>query len=153
VSGIILIFEKPFEIGDFIELADRKGKIQEIGIRSSRMLTQQGSQVVIPNADLISNRFVNWTINTAYIKSELLFKVPMATDLNKITEIVGEEIRQSGHGVENMPPEILINAVSADTMELKVQVWITSVYIEAAFKSQLFAGIITRLSQAEIKIM
>lgn len=153
VSGIILIFEKPFEIGDFIELADRKGKIQEIGIRSSRMLTQQGSQVVIPNADLISNRFVNWTINTAYIKSELLIKVPMATDLNKITAIIGEEIRQSGHGVENMPPEILINAVLADTMELKVQVWITSVYIEAAFKSQLFAGIILRLRQAEIKIM
>jgi potassium efflux system protein len=153
VSGIILIFEKPFEIGDFIELPDRKGKIQDIGIRSSRMLTPQGSQVVIPNADLISNRFVNWTVNTAYVKSELLFKVPMATDLRQVTQIVEEEINGSGHGVENMPPEILINAIAADAVELKVLVWITSIYIEPAFKSQLFASLITRLTQTNIKIM
>lgn len=59
VSGIILIFEKPFQIGDFVELADKKGKIQDIGIRASKMLTQQVSEVIIPNGDLISNRFTN----------------------------------------------------------------------------------------------
>jgi potassium efflux system protein len=153
VSGIILIFEKPFQIGDFIELADRKGKIQDIGIRSSKMLTPQGSQVIIPNADLISNRFVNWTVNVAYTKSEILLKVNLAVDLATVMKIISEEITELKHTVKNMPPDIFINSVVADAVELKVLAWITSVYIEPDFKSQLYSRLIGRFAKEQIKLM
>lgn len=153
VSGIILIFEKPFQIGDFIELPDRKGKIQDIGIRSSKMLTQQGSQVIIPNADLISNRFVNWTASTANIKSELLFKVHISADMAAITAIIREETAKSSHILKDTSPEILINGIGGDAVELKILVWTTSIYVEPGFKSQLFSQLITRFAQAEIKLM
>lgn len=153
VSGIILIFEKPFQIGDFIELADRKGKIQDIGIRSSKMLTQQGSQVIIPNADLIANRFVNWTVNAAYIKSELLFKVNLTADLNTVSKVIGEEVTGSEHTVRQMSPDILINSIAADAVELKVLIWITSVYIEPEFKSKFYSRLIARFSEVQIKLM
>src|SRR5690606_10201660 len=61
VSGIILVFEKPFKIGDYVELADKKGQVMEIGIRSSTLLTDEGARVIIPNGDLLSGRLVNWT--------------------------------------------------------------------------------------------
>jgi potassium efflux system protein len=153
VSGIILIFEKPFQIGDFIELADRKGKIQDIGIRSSKMLTPQGSQVIIPNADLISNRFVNWTVNSAYVKSELLLKFSPAAEFNMARKIIMEEVAGSKHVVKNIPPDILINSVAADTIELKVLSWITSIYIEPGFRSQLYSRLIERFGQSQIKLM
>jgi potassium efflux system protein len=153
VSGIILIFEKPFQIGDFIELADRKGKIQDIGIRSSKMLTQQGSQVIIPNADLIANRFVNWTVNAAYIKSELLFKVNLSADLNTVFKVIAEEITGSEHTVRQMSPDILVNSIAGDAVELKVLIWITSVYIEPEFKSKFYSRLIARFSDVQIKLM
>lgn len=53
VSGIILIFEKPFQIGDYVELADKKARILEINIRSSKMLTAKGLEVIIPNGDFM----------------------------------------------------------------------------------------------------
>jgi potassium efflux system protein len=153
VSGIILIFEKPFQIGDYVELADKKGKIQDIGIRSSRMLTQQGSEVIIPNGDLLSNRLVNWTLNSAYVKSELLFKVNISTDIDAVTKIIEEEIDKMDDTVKNTPPEVLINSVAADAMELRVLVWINNIYVESAFKSRLFRQLIARFGEAQIKVM
>ncbi|TWR25517.1 mechanosensitive ion channel [Mucilaginibacter achroorhodeus] len=153
VSGVILVFEKPFEIGDFIEIADKKGKIQDIGIRSSKMLTQYGSQVIIPNGDLLSNRLVNWTQGASYVKSEMIFKVNMATDLNALSKILEDLIDQTDHTVKNLPPEILINNITADAVEIKILIWVTSVYIEPAFKSKLLADLLQRFTDAQIKVM
>jgi potassium efflux system protein len=153
VSGIILIFEKPFQIGDFVELADKKGKIQDIGIRASKMLTQQGSEVIIPNGDLISNRFTNWTINTANVKSEILLKVAITADLAAVTKIIKEEIEQAEDAVKNAVPDILINSIGADTIELRILIWISSIYAEPVFKSSLFSKLIVRFNAAQIKLM
>jgi small-conductance mechanosensitive channel len=153
VSGIILIFEKPFQIGDYIELADKKGKIQDIGIRASRMLTQQGAEVIIPNGDLISNRFTNWTINSAYVQSEIIMKVSIATDLDKVTNIITEEIAKSDVLVKSEKPDILINSISADTVELRILIWISSIFAEPAFKNQLFRTLISRFNTEQIKLM
>jgi potassium efflux system protein len=153
VSGIILIFEKPFQIGDFVELADKKGKIQDIGIRASKMLTQQGSEVIIPNGDLISNRFTNWTINSAWVQSEIIFKVAMASDLKVVYKMIDEAILGSKNVIQQRDKEIFINSISADAVELRLLVWIESIYVEPDFKSQFFGQLIEKFNKAEIKLV
>jgi potassium efflux system protein len=154
VSGIILIFEKPFRIGDYIELADKKGKVQDIGIRSSRMLTAQGSDVIIPNGDLLSGRLVNWTLNNDYIKTEVTFKIASHEDLDAVGKIITKELlKLSSSTVGKLKPEILVNAIAADSIELKVLVWINNIYIEAAFKSDFLKLLLVRFNDAGIKIL
>ncbi|CAM3695997.1 mechanosensitive ion channel family protein [Mucilaginibacter galii] len=153
VSGIILIFEKPFRIGDYVELADKKGKVQDIGIRSSKMLTPQGSEVIIPNGDLLSGRLVNWTLSNDYLKAEVIFKVPVDTDLTAISKIIEEEIGKTDNTVKNLPPEILVNTIAADSVELKILVWITNIYSEASFKSDLLKKLLPRFKEMQVKIM
>jgi potassium efflux system protein len=154
VSGIILIFERPFRIGDYIELADKKGKVQDIGIRSSRMLTAQGSDVIIPNGDLLSGRLVNWTLENDYIKSEITFKVGIQEDLDSIQKMVEEELAKlSSSTVGKLKPEFLINAIAADSIELKVLVWINNIYIESGFKSELFKLLLARFKEKEVKLI
>lgn len=152
VSGIILLFEKPFEIGDYVELADKKGKIEDIGIRASKMLTQQGGEVIIPNGDLISNRFTNWTVNTAAVQSEIVLKVGINADLDKVTKIVTEEIGKSEAILKGETPEVLINSIGGDAAELRILIWIKSVYDEPAFKNKLFRSLITRFSKEKIDL-
>lgn len=153
VSGIILIFEKPFQIGDYVELADKKGKIEDIGIRASRMLTQQGAEVVIPNGDLIANRFTNWTIDSAYVQSEIVLKVSITSDLDKVSKIVQEEMAKSNVLVKTEQPEILINAITGDAVELRILIWISSIFEEPGFKNLLFRALIQRFPQEGIKII
>lgn len=153
VSGIILIFEKPFRIGDYVELADKKGKVQDIGIRSSKLLTPQGSEVIIPNGDLLSGRLVNWTLSNDYLKSELLIKISSAAAIETVQETINEVIKSSDHTVSNLSPEILINNIAADSMEIKILVWIDNVYIEAAFKSDVLLKLMKAFQLKEIKVM
>jgi potassium efflux system protein len=153
VSGIILIFEKPFRIGDFVELADKKGKVQDIGIRASKMLTPQGSEVIIPNGDLLSGRLVNWTLSNDYLKAEITFKVSAEADIDVISKIIEDEISKAESSLKNMTPEILINGIAADSVEIKVIAWITNIYNEASFKSQIYKELILKFKEKGIKIM
>ncbi|MBC3787738.1 mechanosensitive ion channel family protein [Spirosoma utsteinense] len=153
VSGIILIFEKPFQIGDYVELADKKGRIRDIGIRSSRMITAQGSEVIIPNGDLLSNRLVNWTSSDVYLKTEITLKVSSDTDLQRVQEIMTSEVSQVDGAIKNRPPEIVVTTIGGDSVELKVQVWISSIYAEVNLKSQLLQRLLPAFREAAIKLM
>ncbi|GAB3947392.1 hypothetical protein GCM10028805_19550 [Spirosoma harenae] len=153
VSGIILIFEKPFEIGDYVELADKKGRIREIGIRSSKMLTAQGSEVIIPNGDFIANRIVNWTSNETYLKTDLTVKVAGTTDLQVVRDLLKDEVSQLDGALKNRVPELFITAIGPDSIELKVQFWINSIYNETALKSQLLEHLLTAFKQADIHLI
>ncbi|GAB4024806.1 hypothetical protein GCM10028773_48500 [Spirosoma koreense] len=152
VSGIILIFERPFQIGDYVELADKKGRIRDIGIRSSKMITGQGSEVIIPNSDLLSNRLVNWTSNDSYLKTTFPLKVGLSADLAAVRQLITDEVSQLDGSVESMTPEILVTAVGADTAELSVTIWIKNVYAEASLKSELLQRLIPRFTEANIKL-
>jgi potassium efflux system protein len=153
VSGIILIFEKPFSIGDYIELADKKGKVMEIGIRSSKMLTPQGSRVIIPNGDLLSGRLVNYTTHNAHLKTEITIKVNVNADLELVKKLISETISKGEGVVKKAPKQILFNAVAADSVELKVLVWLTDVYSEAGFKSYLLEQLLVKFKAHDIKLM
>ncbi|MEX8549393.1 MAG: mechanosensitive ion channel domain-containing protein [Mucilaginibacter sp.] len=153
VSGIILIFEKPFQVGDFIELADKKGKVLDIGIRASRMLTQQGSEVIVPNGDLLSGRLVNWTLSNTYLRSEMLFKINADADLDSVKKIIEDEVGKAEDTVKNTPVEILFNAIAADSIELKLLVWISSVYTENSFKGKMLEQLFIHFKEKGIKMM
>ncbi len=153
VSGIILIFERPFQIGDFVELADKKGKVLDIGIRASRMLTPQGSELIVPNGDLLSGRLVNWTLSNNYLKTEFLLKICNEADVSIVKKIIEEEVAKSEDAVKNTESEILFNAVGADNIELKVQVWINNIYNEVSFKGKILEQIFTRFKEKGIKMM
>lgn len=153
VSGIILIFERPFQIGDFVELADKKGKMLDIGIRASRMLTPQGSEVIVPNGDLLSGRLVNWTLSNSYLKTEFLLKINSETDISAVKKMIEAEVVKAENTVKNMPVEILFNAIGADSIELKVEVWINNVYNETSFKGKILEQLFTKFKENNIKMM
>ncbi|TDE15352.1 mechanosensitive ion channel domain-containing protein [Dyadobacter psychrotolerans] len=153
VSGIILIFEKPFSIGDYIELADKKGRVLDIGIRSSKMLTPQGSRVIIPNGDLLSGRLVNYTTHDSHLKSEIILKVNQDADLNLVKKLINETVDSSEGIVKKAPKQILFNGLTADSVELKILVWITDVYAEPNFRSYFLEQLLQKFKANGVKIM
>jgi len=153
VSGIILIFERPFRIGDFVELADKKGRVKDIGIRSSKLLTQQGAEVIIPNGDLLSGRLVNWTLNHDYVKTELLFKVSADTDLKQLKKVIDEEAARTPHGMKGLQTEMLIQTLLAGAVEIKVLAWVENIYAEPSFRSELMARLLKKFNTLKIIVV
>ncbi len=63
VSGLILLYERPIQVGDTIEVGGVFGDVERIGMRSSTVRTWEGAEVIVPNATLISERVTNWTLS------------------------------------------------------------------------------------------
>jgi len=143
VSGIILIFDRPVRIGDTVELGDKRGRVKEIGIRSSTLLTEEGAEVIIPNGDVLSSRIVNWTLSNNHVRIALTFTIekpadPAAIDLNGIKELV----RKHPNVLDRREPETLLNTVSSKSEELRVYFWIKDItrtaYTTGEIRTQIY---------------
>jgi potassium efflux system protein len=153
VSGVILIFEQPFRIGDFIELGDIKGRVLDIGIRSSKIVREEGAEVIMPNADLLSGRVINWTLRNDNVRVELPISIEAGHPFEEVKTIILDELKGSEHVVKTQPMEIYLTAVSDKSMDLNVLLWIDDVHKQKAIKSQLLNSIYGALATKQIKIV
>jgi len=87
VSGLILAFERPINLGDTIEVEMETGVVTNIGVRSSNIRTYSGSEVIIPNGDLISKKVVNWTLSNRERRSRIEMKTAPEADPYKVIEL------------------------------------------------------------------
>jgi|TARA_R110002110_G_scaffold25299_22_gene93981 potassium efflux system protein len=87
VSGLILAFERPINIGDTIEVDMEMGVVTNIGVRSSNIRAYSGAEVIIPNGDLISKKVVNWTLSNRNRRSNVPMKTSPDADPEKVIEL------------------------------------------------------------------
>jgi potassium-dependent mechanosensitive channel len=90
ISGLILLFERPIRIGDFLEVDRTVGEVTRMGMRSSSIRTPQGAEVIVPNSSLITSQVVNWTLTEQKRRTELLVKVAYGEDPEKVARLLIE---------------------------------------------------------------
>ena len=88
VSGIILVFEQPLQVGDTIEVGQLIGVVKSIGIRASTIRTFDGAEVIVPNGNLISNDLINWTLSDSQRRLIVKVGVEYGTDPNQVIKIL-----------------------------------------------------------------
>lgn len=87
VSGLILAFERPINLGDTIEVDMEMGVVTNIGVRSSNIRAYSGAEVIIPNGDLISKKVVNWTLSNRNRRSKIPMRTAPNADPEKVIEL------------------------------------------------------------------
>lgn len=137
VSGIILVFDKPFRVGDQIELADKKGRVKEIGIRASVLKTGDGADVIIPNGDLLSGRLVNWTLSQEYSKTSFVLHIDRKADLDQAKQWIKDAMESSAHFIKDRDSGISIQDISEEMIYLSVSGWVNSTGNTSAFKNDV----------------
>jgi len=151
VSGIILIFDKTLNIGDTVEIGDKKGRVRQISMRSSRLLTADGAEVIIPNGTILSNNFINWSLNENYIRVELTFTVDKIS--KDIREAIAGILKSLEDVVDKKEPEILINTVTSQSTQLKIYFWCDNVTVRDKTRSEAYSAVSKYLEGEGIKIM
>jgi potassium efflux system protein len=153
VSGVILIFEQPFRIGDYIELGDKKGRVLDIGIRSSKLVLEEGAELIMPNADLLSGRVINWTLRNDNVRIDFPLVIDAGHSFADVQKIILAELDGSEYVIKTIPTEILMTGMTEKTMSLSVLVWINDVHRMQYIKSLLLNNIYSRLAQEGIKVI
>lgn len=152
ISGIILAFERPIQVGDIIDLGTKTGTVKEIGIRSSKIAMFDGSDVIVPNGDLLSQHLVNWTHDNQHKRNELIIGVAYGTDLTKAIKLINDSLLDKPGLMKSPAPVILVHEFAESSVNLRVFFWAAEIGEAATLKSSVMASIYQQFSENEIEI-
>lgn len=129
VSSLILLFSRSLNIGDHIELdSGEQGIVVAINIQSSVIRTADGSDVIVPNADLLSHRLINWTLNDPYKRLKIPFSVSRSNDKEVIRRIAADAAMAVSWTVISPPacppPQVSFTCLGDDSYECELVVWV-----------------------------
>ncbi len=153
VSGVVLIFDRPLRIGDVVELGDKKGRVKEIGIRASTLITQDGAEVIIPNGDILSHNIVNWTLTNNQIRAVINFSVESLPGEGELKKDIGDIIKGNDNVVKTHEPEMLVNNIAANSIQLSFMFWCIDVTKVDVAKSDISRAIIDYLKKKGITVV
>jgi small-conductance mechanosensitive channel len=127
VSGIILIFDGSFKIGDEIEVSGQAGKVKEIGLRASTISNSDGADIIIPNGNILSQNIVNWTFTNDHKRVMIGFTLSgKELDANVINEVINDVVKDLQGVISNKKPVILYTKVTSENCTLTVRFWSTT---------------------------
>jgi small-conductance mechanosensitive channel len=124
VSGLILAFERPIQVGDTVQVETVFGNVQSIGVRSSTVKTFDGSEVIVPNADLISNRVTNWTLSDRRRRMELPVKVAFGNDPHQVLELILTVAKKHPEVLEDPEPFSVFNGFGDNYLDFTLYYYI-----------------------------
>lgn len=152
VSGIILIFDRPLQIGDIVQVGNHAGRVREIGLRSSMLTTKDGAEVIIPNGDILSGQIVNWTLmnNQRRITTEL--DVRGSDDMEQVATVIKNSIAASEYIVKEREPQILFTKVHEDGFSLNLVYWCVDVAKSEEARNEIFSLLKKGLEKNNLKL-
>lgn len=153
VSGIILIFDKTLRIGDTVELSDKKGRVKEIGIRASTLLTDDGAEIIIPNGTILSNNIINWTLTNNQMRVLIQFDIVKPFPKEEVITMIREILGTDDNIIISKEPKIIVSPKNKTTNNIKIYFWCKDISMAEITRSSVNAAIFDQLEEKEIEVI
>lgn len=121
-SGVILLIQQPFNVGDAIEVKGYGGTVLSINLRTTEMRTFDGLIVIIPNADVLSNTITNYT-RAKLRRAELAVGVSYGADPAKVRSVILEAIQNVPGLVREPAPIAVVHSLGGSSLDVRVYFW------------------------------
>jgi potassium-dependent mechanosensitive channel len=152
VSGLILLLERRIHVGDSVQIGGLQGQVREIGSRASTIRTWDGAEVIVPNANLTSERVTNWTLSDRLRRVDLAVAVDYAADPQRVLDILRTVAKAHPKALADPSPLALCTGFADSALNFELRVW-TARFEEAdAVLSQLAVDVHAALIAAKIDL-
>lgn len=152
VSGLILQFERPIHIGDVLDIDGTTGKVTRIGIRSSTVKTFQGAEVIIPNANFISGKVINWTLSESMRRVELPVGVAYGSDPKLVSRLLEQSATAHESVLTSPAPAVFFKDFGESSLNFELQFWVMQESNAVRVKSEVSLAIMQSFDHADIEI-
>ena len=149
ISGVFLLFERPFKIGDVVAVNGTNGIIDSIDLLSTKLKTADNTLVRIPNETMIKSDITNLSYFPTR-RVTLLIAEPYESDLHQVTTIIGDIANHCTQVLKNPAPNVTINNFGLSAVEVKLLIWVNTTEA-SAIKNALLQTIKKQCHQVGIK--
>jgi potassium-dependent mechanosensitive channel len=123
VSGLILLFERPIDKGDSVEIGNLQGTVGHIGIRASIVRTSQGADIIVPNAQFIAEKVTNWTHGDHSMRIDLPVGVNYETPPKKVINLLETVARAHSEVLPDPPPKGIFIGFGDSSINFELRAW------------------------------
>lgn len=148
VSGLIVLFERPYRVGDTITIGEVEGRVTRIRTRATTVLDADNREVVVPNKTFITSRFVNWTLSDTVTR--LVFKLSLAQDADpqKVRDLLLDAARAEPLVLAQPAPGCWFTQISAGTYDFELRLFVAELSHRTRVRDELNRRIAEAMAKA-----
>ncbi|MFC1508873.1 mechanosensitive ion channel family protein [Candidatus Omnitrophota bacterium] len=123
ISGILIFWDRPFVIGDIVEVGSYYGRVEKITLRSTRVVTVDGRMLAVPNATIINTTVASYT-NFPHLRLDVSVTVSVNEDIDRTRNLLLDIVAKDVGFIKDPIPRVVVAALNDYNVELKLQVWL-----------------------------
>ncbi len=124
MSGLMLLAERPFKLGDLVDVGGMRGVVTDIGVRASTLRNVDGIETLVPNATFIEQNVTNWTYTSGTVRFGVSVGVAYGSDVRVVTDLLLEIAGRHGRILRDPAPEVLFENFDADALTFGLYFWL-----------------------------
>ncbi len=149
IAGFFLFWDKPFVIGDLIEVSDEYGEVREITLRSTRILTVDGKLISMPNSVIVNSKVRSYTMSP-HLRLDIDVTIAVYEKIAAAREAILAIVRGDQKFLTDPPPEVVVITLGDYYVKLELKVWLRDPRIHIPVREELREGIKNALDSAGI---
>lgn len=152
VSGLILLFERPFRVGDVITIGTSSGRVTRIRTRATTILDFDNKEIVVPNKSFITGEVTNWTLSDSATRVVIKVGVAYGTDPERVHALLLEAARANPLVLDDPESVSLFQAFGASTLDFELRVFVGAVADRLVVQSQLNLAVARLFAEHGVEI-
>ncbi len=152
ITGVFLLVERPVKVGDWVTVGSYDGQVSHIGARSITITTDDRQELLVPNADIFSKNFINWTHRDSVVRTLVKVNVNRKDNPYRIRDIILEVLATIPKVLTNPKPEVYFKEIDRVLLEFKVEYYVDLNHISSrsGVRSQFLFSLWERFSHEDI---
>ncbi|MBE9068161.1 mechanosensitive ion channel [Leptolyngbya cf. ectocarpi LEGE 11479] len=151
-SGLVLVFERPIQVGDFIELNGRLGVVDRIGPRSTDIRTLDQVSIIVPNSRFLEHDVINWSHRNPLSRIHIPIGVSYGSNPQTVKAILLEVGREHPNVMAAPAPEVFLMGFGENSLDFELLVWIRKPQLYPQIRSDLYFAIAAAFRNVGIEI-
>lgn len=152
VSGIILLFERPIQIGDKITVGEHIGTVESIGMRSTTISTFDNITLILPNSIFVEHQVINWSHGDPRVRLHIPFGIAYGTNIEKARKAALGAVEAVESALVKPSPDLRFLGFGDSSLDFELLVWIKEPRLQFKIKSDIYFHLEAALRQAGIEI-